>query len=184
MKNLVHNDKEVVAAPFGIGLYEVTHDAVDFLNDLHFKQLFKTDLPRCNDCSNDFESGSIELRMAHLEVLKQELYQAKLLKYQDKCLVSFDDDSQKFEAKERQWVVSGQDSSLIGQEFPQKQLIQQLSRWSILKRLIDLFFAHELSHIVRESFEGIKAHFSHFRVNLISDDWQKLLHNIIVVSVQ
>lgn len=91
----------MVTAPLRIGWDEFSHDCINFLNDIHLKKFFKLDLSWCNDGANNFKSGRVELCMTNLEILKQDLDQAKLFKNENKGRVPLYYDGQKFEPKQR-----------------------------------------------------------------------------------
>ena len=61
-------------------------------NDTHFKKFFQLDLSWGNNCTYNLERCSIEFCMADLEVLKENLDEAKLFKDKNKGRVPFNDD--------------------------------------------------------------------------------------------
>ena len=90
MEDLMHDDKQVVTTPLWISGDELIHDTVDLLNDLHLKELLKAYISWGYDGSDDLEGRCVELRVTHLEVLKEHLNKPKLLQDHHKGLVSLD----------------------------------------------------------------------------------------------
>ena len=70
MQDLVHNDQQMVTAPLGISRHEFCHYRINFLNNVHLEELFKLDLARSYNGSDNFECRSIEFGMANLKVFE------------------------------------------------------------------------------------------------------------------
>jgi len=92
MQDLMHDDEKVITAPFGVGRHKLSHNGVYFFNDLHPKQFFQFDLSWGYNSSDYFECGCVKLRVANLEVLKQDLDQAEFLQNENKGWISLDND--------------------------------------------------------------------------------------------
>ena len=88
----MHDDEQVVAAPLRVAGYKLCHDGIDLLNYVHSEKLFKLNLTRCHDGANDFQRRRIELVMADLEVIEEDLDQTELLQDEHECRVTLDYD--------------------------------------------------------------------------------------------
>ena len=92
VQNLVHDDEQVVAAPLRVAGYKLCHDGIDLLNYVHAEKLFKLNLTRCHDGANDLQRRCIELVMADLEVIEEDLDQTELLQDEHECRVALNYD--------------------------------------------------------------------------------------------
>lgn len=88
MQDLVHDHKKVIAAPFRIACYKLSHDRINLLYDVHSQQLLKFNFTRCNDSSDDLKRGRVELSMTDLEILKQDLDEPELLEDENESRVA------------------------------------------------------------------------------------------------
>ena len=84
----MHDDKEVIAAPFWIGCHKLRHDGVYLLDNIHAEKFFQLNLPGCNDGADDLQGCSVKLDVAHLEILEQYLYKAELFDDENECGVT------------------------------------------------------------------------------------------------
>ena len=99
MQDLVHDHKEVVAAPLGIACNKLSHDRINLLYDVHSQQLLKFNFTRCNYSSDDLKRSRVELSMADLEILEQDLDEPKLLQDENESRVALNNDGEQFEAE-------------------------------------------------------------------------------------
>ena len=88
MQDLVHDHKEVVAAPLGIARNKLSHDRINLLYDVHSQQLLEFNFTRCNYSSDDLKRSRVELSMADLEILEQDLDEPKLLQDENESRVA------------------------------------------------------------------------------------------------
>lgn len=99
MKNFVHYIEQVVTAPVLIISHDIGHDAVYFLDHLHFKQLVETELLAGDNDLHDFDSERIELTVAHLEVVYEHADQVEFLQNGHEGLVPIHNHTQQFQPK-------------------------------------------------------------------------------------
>lgn len=92
VQNLVHDDEQVVTAPLGVGGYKLCHDGINLLNYVHAEKLLELDLTRCHNSANDLQCCGIELVMADLEVIEEDLDQTELLQNEHECRVTLNYD--------------------------------------------------------------------------------------------
>ena len=124
MQDLVHDDQEVVAAPLGVGHHELGHYRVDLVDDVHLQKLLELDLARGDDRADDLQGGRIELGVANLKVLEQDLDQAQFLEDEHESGVALNNHGQEFESEQRQRLACSENGAVIREELAQEELVQ------------------------------------------------------------
>lgn len=113
----MHDDEEMVAAPLRVTVHELCHNRVNLFDNVHLEELFKLDLTRGHDRTDDLQGRSIEFVMSHLEVLKEDLNESKLFQDQNKGCIPLHNNREQFEAEQGKRFLCCQNRAKARQEL-------------------------------------------------------------------
>ncbi len=91
--------------------------------------------------------------MSNGEVLDEYADQFEFLKYSNKGSVPLNYHREEFEAEERHRVLVSEDHSVLREELLQDQLVDGLSRISVILRVVYLLFTQVLGDVVCEKLQ-------------------------------